>query len=319
MPEWLFSIGAPLLLATTASGTVASETVVDHAAPETPPDAEIIDMERERYRRLTVPVSIQGQGPFQFMIDTGAQATVLSHELAEQLALYDRKPATLVGMASSKPIETVMVEDFTIGSRNLTIRTAPLVPRANIGSAYGILGLDSLQDQRVLLDFTENTIAVADADELGGNSGYEIVVRAKRKLGQLIIARARIDGIRVAVIVDTGAQGSVGNLALQEKLRSASMGVVQMTDVNGHQMDGDVKIGKNLEIGRVQLSSFPIVFAESPPFEALGLHDEPALILGLSELKLFRRVAIDFKSNRILFDVPRDVSREMRRQNFRNM
>ena len=46
------------------------------------------------------------------------------------------------------------------------------------------------------------------------------------------------------------------------------------------------------------------MFANSPTFHALDLSDEPALILGMSELKLFRRVAIDFKTRRVLFDLP---------------
>ena len=37
-----------------------------------------------------------------------------------------------------------------------------------------------------------------------------------RVLGQLVITDAELDGIKVAVIVGTGAQGSIGNLALQE-------------------------------------------------------------------------------------------------------
>src|SRR5688500_4429483 len=183
------------------------------------PTVEVLDIDRERYDRMTVAVTIQGQGPFDFMIDTGAQATVLSRALADQLQLNDRGSATLVGMASSRTVETTPIEDFTLGRRNFYIRQAPVVEGENIGSADGILGLDSLQDQRVLLDFHNREIAVADAEDLGGNRGYEIVVKARELRGQLIITSARLDGVRVEVIVDTGAQGSVGNLALLNRLR----------------------------------------------------------------------------------------------------
>ncbi len=274
-------------------------------APQAVPDVEIIELEAERYRRMTVPVTIGGEGPFRFMLDTGAQATVVSRDLADRLMLNDRSPAILVGMASRREVETTAIDDVGLGSRSFYIRSAPVVEGAHIGGADGILGLDSLQDQRVLLDFVRQEIAIADADELGGNRGYEIVVKARARLGQLIITEARLDGIRVAVVVDSGAQGSIGNLALQERFRrTRQMGQTEVTDINGVVMSGAVKLADDLRIGRARLQNIPIMFADSPTFHALGLADQPALMLGMQELKLFRRVAIDFKTRRVLFDLP---------------
>lgn len=292
--------GLAALAAANAAETAAAPSL-EHGME----NAEIIALERERYERFTVPVTIDGEGPFRFMIDTGAQATILSDELAELLELNERSSATLIGMSSRRPIQTVAVDGIGLGKRLFNIAVAPIVARQNIGSADGILGIDSLQDQRVLLDFTKLQISVADASELGGNSGYEIIVKARRKLGQLIITQARIDGVRVAVIVDTGAQGSIGNPALLEKLRARELGTTSMTDINGVKLESSVHLGRMLEMNDIQLRSFPIVFADSPSFNALGLSDEPALVLGMNELKLFRRVAIDFKTSRILFDLPR--------------
>ena len=290
-----------------AAAAITATATVESQLPHELEDAEIIEMQRERFERMTVPVMIKGQGPFRFMIDTGAQATVVATSLAERLDLHHRRPAVLVGMASRENIFTTEIPEFGIGQRTLNIMRAPLVEKANIGGADGILGLDSLQDQRVLLDFVENRISVADADEKGKTNGYEIIVKAREQLGQLIIADARVNGIHTAVIVDTGAQGSIGNPALFEKLRGRDLGSSEMTDINGNQLTGDVKLGRVLELGRAQLRNFPIVFADSPPFDALGLSDKPALILGMTELRLFRRVAIDFDKRRVLFDLPRSM------------
>lgn len=296
-------------LATLAAATAAATVVPAESLEEGMERAEVLDMRRDPYARPTVPVRIDGDGPFRFMIDTGAQATVLSYELAERLALSERGSATLVGMASRRPIETVPIDGIQVGSRNFNIARAPLVPRANIGAADGILGLDTLQDQRVLLDFRKNEVAVASAEQLGGNSGYEIVVRARRQLGQLIITQARLDGVRVSVLVDTGAQGSIGNLALLKRLRTRDHSTTDLTDINGVQMSGNIRLAKQLEIGRAQLHQLPVFFADSPTFEAMGLQDQPALVLGMNELRLFNRVAIDFKTKRILFDLPRGAAR----------
>lgn len=291
---------AAALAATTATATI------DPGPPLDLEDSEIIAMERERFERMTVPVMIKGQGPFRFLIDTGAQATVVSTILADRLELTGRRPAVLVGMSSRRAIETTEIPEFEIGRRMISILTAPIVERANIGGADGILGLDSLQGQRVLMDFSKDQISVADAKETGSTAGYEIIVKARQKLGQLIIADARVNGVETAVIVDTGAQGSIGNPALLEQLRRMrDLGTTEMTDINGIRMSGVVREGRVLEMGELQLRNFPIVFADSPTFHALGLSDKPALVLGMLELKLFRRVAIDFERRRVLFDLPR--------------
>lgn len=295
-------IAAAAVLTTTLASTSAA------APPPPDPQLEVIEIDRERYDRMTVPVTIQGQGPYDFLIDTGAQATVLSRALADELQLFERKTATLVGMASIQQVETTPIEDFTLGSRNFYIREAPVVEGAHIGEADGILGIDSLQDQRVLLDFAKRRIAVADAEQLGGNSGYEIVVKARERLGQMIITSARLDGIKVDVIVDTGAQSSIGNMALLERLRrNRKLADTEMTDINGVTMEGVVRVAERLDLGRASIQNFPILFADSRPFHTLGLADKPALVLGMAELKLFRRVAIDFKTRRVLFDLPRGV------------
>ena len=289
-----------------ALGAAAMTTA--EAEPQVPlSEAEVIELQRERFERLTVPVTIKGQGPFRFLIDTGAQATVVSRTLADRLELTERDQATLVGMASTRPVETAVIPDFGLGSRTFTIRIAPLVEGAHIGDADGILGVDSLQDQRVLFDFVNRRISVADADELGGNKGFDIVVRAREKLGQLIIHRAKVDGVTTAVIIDTGAQGSIGNPALQARLRRSSQrDDATITDVNGVQLTGPVRVVRRLEVDRMELSNVFLAFADSPTFRALGLDDRPAMVLGMAELRAFQRVAIDFSTSQILFDMPND-------------
>jgi hypothetical protein len=157
-----------------------------------------------------------------------------------------------------------------------------------------------------MIDFRTETIAVDTAKELGGNKGYEIVVKARRKLGRLIITDAVIDGVRTAVIIDTGAQASIGNMALRRKLRGSDQGPSSATDVNGETLVGSLGVARALQIQKMQLNNVLITFADSPAFEALGLIKRPALILGMGSLRLFDRVAIDFESRRVLFDMPSD-------------
>lgn len=275
---------------------------------DTPQIDEVIQADYEASNRMTVPVMIDGQGPFRFMIDTGAQATVVTRGMEEQLNLAPLGQAMLVGMAGRELVDLVDLDQLMLGSRMLNNIEAPVLERRHVG-ADGIIGLDSLQDLRVLLDFRDQSIAVADAKDLGGNQGFEIIVRARRREGQLLIANAEIDGVKTAVIVDTGSQSTVGNLALKRKLRSRLQGTAVSTDVLGNDLTGDVGVAGKLEIDGMSLVNVVVTYNDTPAFEALGLTGRPALALGMDHLRMFDRVAIDFSTKQVLFDLPRNVRR----------
>jgi len=216
-------------------------------------------------------------------------------------------------MASRRSVDMVEVEQLTVGKHEIYDLKAPVLSKVHVG-ADGIIGLDTLQDFRVLLDFREESIAVEDVSAKKYNRrGFEIVVRARQELGQLLITNAVVEGVKATVIIDTGAQSSLANHALRDKLRAKRQQEVTTTDVNGVSMTGQLSYVRSLNIQGLQLRNVPLAFADAPAFEALGLKDTPVLALGMQHLKMFDRVAIDFSNQRILFDVPRDVAREMRR------
>ncbi len=292
----------PALVETPAA--VASTGLVD-------PAAEVLALEQERNRRLTLPVIVDGAGPYAFMIDTGSQATAITHEIRAALALPSAGTATLVGMASRREVDLVDIGRIEFGANSFTNFAAPVLERNNVG-ADGIIGLDALQDFRVLIDFRNQTIAVEDASERDRSGGFEIVVRARTKLGQLLITDALVEGVRATVIIDTGAQASLANTALRDRVRAKRAQEVLTTDVNGVDLLGELAIVSTLTIEGLALTDVPLTFADTPAFAALGLSDKPALSLGMQHLALFDRVAIDFARQRILFDVPRDIAKAMR-------
>lgn len=275
------------------------------------PDTEVIALEQERHERFTVPVMIGGIGPYDFMIDTGSQATAVTYEINQSLALPPAGTATLVGMASERPVEIVELDNLTLGQHEVSGLISPLLYRQHVG-ADGIIGLDSLQDLRVLFDFREETIAVEDVTRSSSKRGFEIVVRAKERFGQLLITDAIVEGVRATVIIDTGAQSSLANNALRERIRTKRAAEVTTTDVNGVSLIGQLSYVRSITIGGMTMKDIPLTFADAPAFEALGLKDKPVLSLGMEHLRLFDRVAIDFSRKRILFDVPRDVAKAMR-------
>lgn len=317
----LLAFGAALSIAATQANANATPAPAHPLSFEqgpirpdiTDPRTAVLPLEEERNRRLTIPVMIDGAGPFDFLIDTGSQATALTHEINIGLGLLPVGNATIIGMASRRVVDLVEPSALTVGTHRVTGLISPLLYRHHVG-ADGIIGLDSLQDLRVLIDFREETIALEDTRRnKASSSGFEIVVRARPKLGQLLITDAVVEGVRATVIIDTGAQMSLANNVLRDRIRAKRAEEVTATDVNGVDLVGQMSIVDALTIQGLSLKKVPLAFADTPAFEALGLNDEPVLSLGMQHLKIFDRVAIDFASQRILFDVPRDVARALRR------
>lgn len=288
-------------------------TALQDAAPQAS-QTEVVEASKDYNQRLTVPVEISAKGPYRFLIDTGAERTVLSRGVAAQLGLSPVRQAMLVSVAGSQAVDIVDVDEINLGRRSFYGLSAPLLDAANIG-ADGIIGLDSLQGQRVLLDFDHDRMAIGDSADLGGNYGYEIVVRARRKSGQLIMTDALIDGVRTSVIIDTGAETSIGNTALQQALtKRRQQDQTQLVSVTGQQITADVGFARTLELGGITLTNTVIAFADAPPFARLGFAKRPALLLGMNQLRLFHRVAIDFESRKILFDLPDSAMDSTRRE-----
>lgn len=276
----------------------------------TSPQGEIVDIDQDRAKRMTVPVSIEGKGPFAFVIDTGAERTVISRRIADRLALDGEDPAELMSIAGSSMVDMVYVPRLTLGEKNYDGLISPVLAAHHIG-ADGILGLDGLQDQRILFDFVANQITIEDAEQARSRpASREIVVTAKRRSGQLIFTDATISGFKVNVIIDTGAQISIGNLALQKRLaqRARELGEEQMLiAVTGDTLGVEFGQAREFRIGRARFASISIAFANAPPFKRFGLADKPTLLLGMDVLRKFDQVAIDFPQRKIHFLAPRNA------------
>lgn len=285
----------------------AYAAVVAVPVPDSAQDAGEIDIvhgSADAADRMTVPVHIGGNGPYRFLVDTGSQKTVLSTDLASRLSLSPIEKRRIVGIAGTEMAETATVEELGLGRRSFYGLTVLLFERRHIG-ADGIVGIDSLQNQRVLLDFAQDRMAIGDAKALGGNSGYEIVVTARRRSGQLIMTNAEIDGIRTDIVIDTGSGTSIGNRALQQALRQrGNLGQAVLTSVTGQQTIADMGFARRLAVGDISITNLVIAFVDGPAFQALDLERRPALLLGMRELRLFRRVAIDFSTRKVMFDLP---------------
>lgn len=301
------------LLALAVTGASTGALALATPAPLPPAEGgpgaiDVVKTDIDQHDRMTVSVRIGhngGQaGPFDFLVDTGAERTVLARDIAQRLRLPTTGQGLLIGIAGTQNVDLVEIDEINLGRRSFYGLTAPLLDGYNIG-ADGIIGLDSLQDQRVLLDFDKKRMSIGDAAQLGGSNGFEIVVQARRRSGQLIMTNALIDGVRTDIVIDTGSDTSIGNRALQKALAKRHKGeMTELQSVTGQTIMANVAMARTVRLGTMTMGNSMLVFADTPAFEKLELVKRPALFMGMNQLKLFHRVAIDFATKRILFDLP---------------
>ena len=156
MPYWTLFASAPLALLASLPIAPLPIAGAQNAATQAA-TTDIIKTVGDGHDRLTVPVRIGKDGPYDFLIDTGAERTVLARGLAERLGLVPNGRATLIGVAGSLAVDLVDVAEVRLGSRSFYDLSAPLLEGSHIG-ADGIIGLDGLRNQRVLIDFKRNLI-----------------------------------------------------------------------------------------------------------------------------------------------------------------
>jgi len=256
--------------------------------------------------RMTVEVRVNGRGPYRFLVDSGADTTVVGLRIARALQLPIGPPANLHGMTASSRVDRVRVDELSLGQSTIRNLLVPALQEQDLGGA-GMIGIDALVQQRLMMDFEKRVIKVEDARLPAPRAlPGEIVVTARRRRGQLILTQVRAAGLSVEAVIDTGSEISIGNLALRDRLIKGNRDkftTIPVTGVTGVTINVQIAKVAVLRLGSVTLRDVPIAFADVPPFAMFGLSREPALLLGTDLMETFRRISLDFRARKVRFQL----------------
>lgn len=304
----------PLLLSTAIAAPVSAQnvpnvldTVRQAQQVDSTTQAEDVKLKTDVNDRMTVPVTVGGTGPFRFLVDTGADRTAISTDVAARLGLAMGEKAALHSMTGISSVETATIPNLQLSRAHLRIVDAPLLDSEKMG-ADGILGTDSLRSQRVMFDFDKNLMTIVPSEQQLSNDQGTIVVTGRLKSGRLIVTNAIADNNRITVILDTGSEICVGNEALREELSRSGLlrktGPVELESVTGDMLQGQYTFVRKLQMGDVTFANLAIVFADAHTFGQLGLDKHPALLLGMNALRAFKKVSIDFANKKLRVMLP---------------
>jgi hypothetical protein len=257
--------------------------------------------------RMTVDVQVNGRGPYHFVVDSGADTTAVGTRIVRDLELPLGTPVILNGMTDRNIVDRVQVASLTLGPSTVRNLQLPALREEDLGGD-GMIGIDALVRQRLMLDFDNRLIKIEDAAKPAEHFTDEIVIVAQLKHGQLILTHVKAAGFALDAVIDTGSEITIGNLALRDKLMSRNLNkdwTVATTGVTGKTVDLQLGTLRELHVGSITIRDIPIAFADVPPFKVFGLEDEPALLIGTDVLQNFRRVSLDFGARKVRFQLRR--------------
>jgi predicted aspartyl protease len=309
------STGVASFLFPTALARAQTTPPSGSANPALPPgDAARIAAGKDAANHLTINVTINGKGPFHFVVDTGADRSIIAEDVAGLLGLLYQKQVLVEGVVRTVPAQTVHLNNLTFGPVSRNHLDVPILPRALLGSD-GYLGLDAIDGYRVTLDFKNRELEISQPRSgfvLSRNLMDRALIPVVGRSGHLRSVRCTADGVRTTAFIDTGAEVSVGNRKLFEALMDISPTyfrpeTVPLTGITGGVVQGNITTVEKVHLDSLLFSGCNIVIADLQIFRLWGLSDTPALLIGMNFLRQFTQVSIDYGRKEMQFELAKLV------------
>jgi predicted aspartyl protease len=299
------SVQRRTLMSSLAAGALAPGAAWGRQAREPPPPTPDSLRYLDKARRLTAKTMVNGQGPFAFMIDTGANSSVIAADVADRLGLARGGRSEMHGIAGAQSVDTVVVDSLAVGRRARQRMTLSVLPRSSL-DVDGILGLEWLGRASLLLDFKRRRMTVGEG--LPVADAMTFTVKARLEKSGLTLIDAFMPSRRIVAFVDSGSTTTVGNLAfLEEALAHKSiigpLVETELRSVTGQVLPGRLVTLSSLTLGKVVLRRVPMVIGPIHTFDFWGMHAEPAALIGLDILQQFETVAMNFRAGEVRFKV----------------
>jgi predicted aspartyl protease len=258
--------------------------------------------------RIVAPVMIDGKGPYRFIVDTGASHSTSAPQLASALGLDPSSADTLQvhGITGSADVPSVPIRRLEAGDLIIADTRLPVVWAPLMAGADGILGVAGLKGKRILVDFRHNRVTISRSITASALAGYDRVPARLLEDGLLAVT-ARVGGVRVDAIIDTGSQQSIANNALRDALawRRRKGEVERVTDVYGATKDvasGYLEVAPLIDFGPVKISNVTLVYGDFHIFTVWGMQSRPTIIIGMDILGTVNALAIDFQRSELYVD-----------------
>jgi hypothetical protein len=138
---------------------------------------------------VMAPVTINGSGPFLFLVDTGSSHSVVSDSLMRHLAIEPIAAASVL-TSTGRDVRPVVKLDLTsLGAARSEGLLASVVPSAQLATVdrgiQGIIGQDFLSGFNYTLDYRKRRLSWTAGDVMQGDAQLPLIAQERRYLVEI--------------------------------------------------------------------------------------------------------------------------------------
>lgn len=296
-----------LVLTCLAATGCANELVLDREGA-----LAVIPRQVSSTGHILVETSLNGLGPYRFVIDTGASISVV-YERARAKVGIETVPNIRVhvfGIAGEGLFPLGQVAEFRVGNERWQHARVALLPDTESVSNRidGILGVDFLSQYAVLYSGRERVLVLYPRELVSNRSykGWDSIALRELRVGDgnvaVLALDMYIDTEHIPAVFDLGATSSLMNRRAAKALDVLVRRPRDRPDVHG--ISGSSEVLVELHVGRLRISNSIwrnriFLVGDFPVFQTLGINRQPAAIAG-ADLFGRRDFIIDFARQRLL-------------------
>jgi hypothetical protein len=281
------------------------------AEPHCPGNVAGVTPRFVQHALIVIPVKINQTGPFDFMVDTGAQITTVDPALAAALHLKTQGAAGIIGVGVYARAPLTQLDSLQAGSHSVDAVLAVIQDldqvQATDPRVRGILGSNFLEHFDVLIDYPHSLLCLDEGKLMQANlKGKHIALarplhpKGNLPFTQPLIFPVNVAGIKAQLLMELDSGGNVPLLfeAGKELARARFANAPLRTrGSDGIEHTFAVLDPQDVQVGNHVLHSVPFV---TPMDEG---KDVPNVdVDGLLPTLLFHRVFISFADHFVVFN-----------------
>jgi predicted aspartyl protease len=219
---------------------------------------------------ILLPVHVNGHGPFDFILDTGAGTSLLSSDLSKQLQVKVVGSKEGQSAGGKVSVSLAKVDSLAVAEAKLDDVDVGIVDLSHIGKTIGAkidgdLGYNFLKHFRIAIDYRECVIRFDDpkrVDNFGRTPQTEIAMRLASPAKPLVLVDVHANGRGpFQFAIDTGTSTTAITPKLAKQLGVASTPIGPVTTGGAHV---DVTAGtlKSFQVGGAKIDNMAVVVAD---------------------------------------------------------
>jgi Aspartyl protease len=293
-------VSSPLAALATTAALNAASAVADQPVP-----LYAIPTLHDQVGRIVAAVTINGRGPFRFMLDTGSNRTVVAQSVLAKLNLATNPDTSIsvVGVAGSEIAASVHIDSLDAGDMHFRDVDLAVLSGPVLYDLDGILGMEGFDGLKVSADFVRNLVSISKSRGRLAPALYS-VIPVQFLSDRLLMIDALVGRLHVKAILDTGSQRTLANGALLAALGGARRDVppnsqASVIDATQSLQPGLTARVPPIQMGNAAVQNLEVTFGDFQIFRTWGLENEPALLIGMDALGTLADLDIDYRRKEV--------------------